>query len=126
MGECEVCGNEYDKSFEVRQAGKSHVFDSFECAIHALISCGFPTPTPTPTPTQTGKVIGGGEINVESDGKRASIKSRRSVSASPSSAVERYPCRRVPLHHNRSLLFHGGDTGSNPVRDANTSRLSGL
>jgi len=33
---CEVCGNDYDKSFEVIQAGRSHVFDSFECAIHAL------------------------------------------------------------------------------------------
>ena len=36
MAQCEVCGNNYDKSFEVRAAGKSHVFDSFECAIHAL------------------------------------------------------------------------------------------
>jgi hypothetical protein len=33
---CEVCGNVYDKSFEVRMAGATHVFDSFECAIHAL------------------------------------------------------------------------------------------
>jgi hypothetical protein len=36
MAKCEVCGNDYDKSFEVIKAGKSHVFDSFECAIHAL------------------------------------------------------------------------------------------
>jgi len=36
MAKCEVCGNEYDKSFEVRAAGKAHIFDSFECAIHAL------------------------------------------------------------------------------------------
>jgi hypothetical protein len=36
MARCEVCGNSYDKSFEVIQAGKSHVFDSFECAIHAI------------------------------------------------------------------------------------------
>jgi len=36
MGKCEVCGNEYDKAFEVTMAGKPHVFDSFECAIHAL------------------------------------------------------------------------------------------
>ena len=36
MATCEVCGNDYDKSFEVIQAGKSHVFDSFESAIHAL------------------------------------------------------------------------------------------
>lgn len=33
---CEVCGNDYDKSFEVNMAGASHVFDSFECAIQAL------------------------------------------------------------------------------------------
>ena len=36
MAKCEVCGNEYDKSFEVVLAGRSQVFDSFECAIHAL------------------------------------------------------------------------------------------
>ena len=36
MAKCEVCGNDYDKSFEIITRGKSHVFDSFECAIHAL------------------------------------------------------------------------------------------
>jgi hypothetical protein len=36
MAQCEVCGNDYDKSFEVMLAGKTHTFDSFECAIHAL------------------------------------------------------------------------------------------
>jgi len=36
MPRCEVCGNDYDKSFEVVMQGTSHVFDSFECAIHAL------------------------------------------------------------------------------------------
>lgn len=36
MARCEVCGNDYDKAFEVTMAGESHVFDSFECAIHAL------------------------------------------------------------------------------------------
>jgi hypothetical protein len=36
MAQCEVCGNEYDKSFEVIVGAKKHVFDSFECAIHAL------------------------------------------------------------------------------------------
>ena len=36
MATCEVCGNDYDRSFEVVMAGESHVFDSFECAIHAL------------------------------------------------------------------------------------------
>src|SRR5688500_9114545 len=36
MAQCEVCGNEYDKTFQVIQFGKTHIFDSFECAIHAL------------------------------------------------------------------------------------------
>ena len=36
MGVCEVCGNDYDKSFDVLMAGEKHRFDSFECAIHAL------------------------------------------------------------------------------------------
>ena len=41
MARCEVCGNEYDKSFEVSLGGETHVFDSFECAIHALApTCG--------------------------------------------------------------------------------------
>jgi hypothetical protein len=36
MARCEVCGNSYDKSFEVIKDEQSHFFDSFECAIHAL------------------------------------------------------------------------------------------
>ena len=36
MAQCEACGNEYDKSFEVVMNGRSHTFDSFECAIRAL------------------------------------------------------------------------------------------
>jgi hypothetical protein len=36
MGVCEVCGNDYDKSFEVVRDGESHTFDAFECAIDAL------------------------------------------------------------------------------------------
>jgi Rieske Fe-S protein len=36
MATCEVCGNEYDKSFEVSAAGVTHVFDSFECAVHLM------------------------------------------------------------------------------------------
>jgi hypothetical protein len=36
MATCEVCGNDYDKPLEVRMSGEAHVFDSFECAIHAL------------------------------------------------------------------------------------------
>jgi Rieske Fe-S protein len=57
MAVCEVCGNDYDKAFEVRAAGSTHMFDSFECAIHALAPicdhCGC-------------KIIGHG---VEADGK---------------------------------------------------------
>lgn len=33
---CEVCGNEYDKAFEINIDGKTHMFDCFECAIQAL------------------------------------------------------------------------------------------
>jgi hypothetical protein len=44
MAQCELCKNDYDKSFEVVMAGKRHVFDCFECAIHVLApscrSCG--------------------------------------------------------------------------------------
>jgi hypothetical protein len=36
MGTCEVCGNRYDKSFDVIKGGETHTFDCFECAIHAL------------------------------------------------------------------------------------------
>ena len=36
MAQCETCGNEYDKSFQVLFQGATHTFDSFECAIHAL------------------------------------------------------------------------------------------
>jgi hypothetical protein len=41
MARCDVCGNDYDKSFKVLMGGREHTFDSFECAIHALApSCG--------------------------------------------------------------------------------------
>ena len=44
MQECEVCGNAYHDAFVVVVRGRRHVFDSFECAIHALAphcaSCG--------------------------------------------------------------------------------------
>ncbi len=57
MGKCEVCGNEYDKSFQVMINNSTHTFDSFECAIHAVAPvcehCGC-------------KIIGHG---VEADGK---------------------------------------------------------
>lgn len=38
---CESCGNDYDKAFQVKMAGKTYTFDSFECAIHKLApACG--------------------------------------------------------------------------------------
>lgn len=41
MARCDVCGNDYDKSFELIARGERHVFDSFECAIHAIAPiCG--------------------------------------------------------------------------------------
>lgn len=36
MAKCEVCGNDYDKAFQVVTAAGSHTFDCFECAIHKL------------------------------------------------------------------------------------------
>jgi len=37
MATCEVCGNDYDRPIELTVGGgEPHVFDSFECAIHAL------------------------------------------------------------------------------------------
>jgi hypothetical protein len=36
MATCEVCGNDYDGAFTIEKDAASHVFDSFECAIHAL------------------------------------------------------------------------------------------
>jgi hypothetical protein len=56
MAQCEVCGNEYDKTMEITRAGETHVFDSFECAIHAI----------APTCAHCGcKIIGHG---IESNG----------------------------------------------------------
>lgn len=44
---CETCGNVYDKSLVVETNGERHVFDCFECAIHALAplcaTCGIRT-----------------------------------------------------------------------------------
>ena len=36
MAKCDVCGNDYERSFTVNAAGKTYTFDSFECAIHKL------------------------------------------------------------------------------------------
>jgi hypothetical protein len=36
MARCEVCGNDYDKAFELVRGSERHTFDSFECAIHKM------------------------------------------------------------------------------------------
>ena len=37
MAQCEVCGNDYDKTFTITTSeGDEHTFDSFECAIQVL------------------------------------------------------------------------------------------
>ena len=36
MATCEMCGNEYSRTFDVIAEGIKHTFDSFECAIHML------------------------------------------------------------------------------------------
>lgn len=36
MATCDVCGNNYDRSFQVIAGDKSYTFDSLECAAHKL------------------------------------------------------------------------------------------
>ncbi len=36
MAKCDVCGNDYDKAFQVTREGRTMTFDSFECAIYAM------------------------------------------------------------------------------------------
>jgi Rieske Fe-S protein len=36
MAQCQQCGNEYDKAFQVVMGGQNYVFDSFECAVAKL------------------------------------------------------------------------------------------
>ena len=36
MAVCEVCGNDYDRAMQITVDGEDHIFDAFECAIHAL------------------------------------------------------------------------------------------
>ncbi|MFI0481264.1 hypothetical protein [Actinomadura sp. 9N215] len=36
MATCEVCGNDYDMTFEVHAQGEVHTFDSFECAVSKM------------------------------------------------------------------------------------------
>jgi hypothetical protein len=57
MAKCEVCGNQYDKTFQVMMNGESHTFDSFECAIYAL----------APTCTNCGVTIVGHGVEAYGD-----------------------------------------------------------
>jgi len=36
MARCETCGSDYDRSIVVIKDGERHVYDCFECAVHAL------------------------------------------------------------------------------------------
>jgi hypothetical protein len=36
MAKCDVCGNDYDKAFQVSGPLGSGTFDCFECAIHRI------------------------------------------------------------------------------------------
>lgn len=36
MAKCDLCGNDYDKAFQVVLGGATKTFDSFECAIEAM------------------------------------------------------------------------------------------
>jgi hypothetical protein len=36
MARCDTCGNDYERTFQVISGGRTHTFDSFECAIHKL------------------------------------------------------------------------------------------
>ena len=36
MKTCDVCGNDYDKTFTLTQGERTGTFDSFECAIHVF------------------------------------------------------------------------------------------
>ena len=36
MARCDVCGNDYGKTMEIRHGDQVGTFDSFECAIHRM------------------------------------------------------------------------------------------
>ena len=36
MAKCDMCGNEYERAMQITLDGKTHTFDSFECAIHHI------------------------------------------------------------------------------------------
>ena len=36
MATCDMCGNDYDKTFTITMGTETGTFDSFECAIHSM------------------------------------------------------------------------------------------
>jgi phage terminase large subunit GpA-like protein len=36
MATCDMCGNDYDKTFTITMGTQTGTFDSFECAVHAM------------------------------------------------------------------------------------------
>jgi len=36
MARCDVCGNDYERAFQLKLDGHTYTFDSFECAISKL------------------------------------------------------------------------------------------
>ena len=36
MDKCHTCGHNYEEPMRISKGGKEYVFDSFECAVHAL------------------------------------------------------------------------------------------
>ena len=36
MATCDMCGNDYDKTFTLTRGRETRTFDSFECAIHMM------------------------------------------------------------------------------------------
>ena len=56
MARCEVCGNEYDKPITVAAAGRKHIFDCYECAVHAMASSA-QTPSPAGYPSRPLRLI---------------------------------------------------------------------
>jgi hypothetical protein len=36
MARCDVCGNDYENTMEIRLKGVTGTYDCFECAIHAM------------------------------------------------------------------------------------------
>ena len=83
MATCEVCGNDYDKTFELIAAGERHIFDSFECAIHRM----------APTVNTAARVIGHG---AEVSGASSAARTAHERPAAPTRYATAPKRRRTP------------------------------